>query len=212
MFDKIIETNNKKVSIQITNKGEVILKKPKKYKKELLDKFIESKQKWIEDRKNKILENLQKNKDIINGKTILIHGKEIPLTKSKTETKIGENEVLFKTQKNLITAIKKYALDKIIERGKHWAKKIGVEPASFDVENTRRRWGACTSKKQIKINFRAIMLNNQNFDYILIHELAHLKEFNHSTRFWNIVKKYEPNYSKYRKQLKDYGFLLEMYR
>ena len=47
MFDKIIETTNKKVSIQITNRGEVILKKPKRYKKELLDKFIESKQKLI---------------------------------------------------------------------------------------------------------------------------------------------------------------------
>ena len=62
MFDKIIETTNKKVSIQITNRGEVILKKPKRYKKELLDKIIESKQNWIEDHKKKILENLQKTK------------------------------------------------------------------------------------------------------------------------------------------------------
>ena len=81
MFDKIIETTNKKVSIQITNRGEVILKKPKRYKKELLDKFIESKQKWIEDHKKKILENLQKNQNIVNGSTILINGEELRVIK-----------------------------------------------------------------------------------------------------------------------------------
>jgi len=212
MFDKIIETNNKKVSIQITNKGEVILKKPKRYKKELLDKFIESKQKWIEDHKAKILKNLEKNEQIIQGESILIFGQKKELKVGSKTNEIGENEVLCKTQKSLITLIKKFALEKITEKCKFWANKMGVEPVGYAVENTRRRWGACTSKKQIKINFRAVMLDEKCFNYILIHELAHLKEFNHSTKFWNIVKKYEPNYIKYRKQLKDYGFLLEMYR
>ena len=212
MFDKIIETNNKKISIQITNQGEVILKKPKKYKKELVDKFVASKQKWIEDHKKQALDNMQKNIDIINGNTILLNGVEKKLTIGAKQNKIGDKEVFAKTQKSLVTMIKKYALEQVTEKGKFWAKKIGVEPTGFAIENTIRRWGACSSKKQIKINFRAIMLDKDCFDYVLIHELCHLKEFNHSPKFWNIVKKYEPNYSIYRKKLKDYGFLLEMYR
>ena len=212
MFDKIIETTNKKVSIQITNRGEVILKKPKRYKKELLDKFIESKQKWIEDHKKKILENLQKNQNIVNGSTILINGEELKLIIGSKTNKINKDNVEAKTQKSLITLLKKYAQEKVLEKGKYWATKIGVEPTGFSVENTLRRWGACSSKKLIKINFRAVMLEEKYFNYILIHELTHIKEFNHSTKFWDIVKKYEPKYAEYKKALKNYGFLLEMYR
>lgn len=212
MFDQIIETNGKKVSIQITNKGKVILKKPKKYKKELLDKFIESKQKWIEENKQKILQNLQQNHNIINGLTILINGREVPLIMGAKLNKIEEDFVEVKSNKALVTMLKKYALEKITEKGMILANKIGVNPAGFSIENTRTRWGACSSKKQIKINFRVIMLEEKYLNYILIHELTHLKEFNHSSKFWDIVKKHEPKYSEYKKQLKNYSFLLELYR
>ena len=86
-------------------------------------------------------------------------------------------------------------------------------PASYgEHAEVKESFIAIISKKQIKINFRAIMLDNECFNYVLIHELSHLKEFNHSKKFWNIVKKFEPKYDIYRKKLKDYGFLLEMYR
>lgn len=212
MFDKIIETNGKRVSIQITNRGEVILKKPKNYNKDLLNKFIESKISWIESHKTKILENNKKNQNIINMTNIMICGEELPLNLNAEINEISKSYVNAKNLKSLITLLKKYANEKIQERVLKISKKIGVSPTKISIENTKRRWGVCNSKKEIKINFRAIMLDNECFEYIITHELLHIKEFNHSPKFWNLVNKYIPNYSQIKKTLKNYGFLLEMYR
>ena len=212
MFDKIIETSGKRLSIQITNRGEVILKKPKNYDQNLLNKFIESKISWINTHKEKIIENNKKNANIINMTTILIFGQEMALNLNSKKNKINQSSINAKNLKSLISLIKKFANEKILERASQLAQKLTVNPSKISIENTKRRWGVCNNKKEIKINFRAIMLNQECFDYIIIHELLHLKEFNHSQKFWNLVKKYVPNYTEIKKTLKDYGFLLEMYR
>lgn len=212
MFDRIIETNSKRISIQITNRGEVILKKPKNYDIDLLNKFINSKSHWIENNRNKMLENIDKNKNIINLNSVLISGNEVKLILNADENKIYADCIKAKNEKSLILLLKKYANEIIQNKTKELSKRVGVQPEKASIENAKRRWGVCTSKKEIKINFRAIMLNDNCLNYIIIHELLHLKEFNHSTKFWNLVKKYVPNYVQIKKHLKDFAFLLELYR
>lgn len=67
-----------------------------------------------------------------------------------------------------------------------------------------RKWGYCNkSKKLIKLNFELIKYSINEIDYVIIHELSHLIEFNHSKNFWNIVKKYKPDYKESTKVLKE---------
>ncbi len=212
MFDKIIETNSKKISIQITNRGEVILKKPKNYSQKLLENFIELKQKWIEEKRRKALELVEKYKDVIEYKTILVLGNENQIIYDSKCNKISPKKMYVKNRKSLITTIKKYANEIIIQKATYFSNKIGVKPLEIKIENAKKRWGVCTSKKVIKINFRACMVDEKCLDYIIIHELLHLKEFNHSKNFWLLVKKYVPNFSEIKKQLKEYGILLDLYR
>lgn len=212
MFDKVIETKNKKISIQINNMGEVILKKPKNYNGKLLQEFVESKKDWIIEHKTKILTEIEKNSSIINYTEIFILGEKKELILNATENKIEGNKVYAKTNRSLITLLKKETLNFMKSRLVELKKRVGVEPRGFDVENTKRRWGVCSSKHIIKINLRAIMVSKECFDYILIHELSHIKEFNHSKKFWNIVKKNCPKYTLYKKELKQKAFLLDLYR
>ena len=212
MFDKIIETNSKKISIQITNRGEVILKKPKNYSQKLLENFIESKQKWIEEKKRKSLELVEKYKDVIEYNTMLVLGNEKEIIYDSKCNKISSKKIYSKNKKTLISLIKKFANEIIVQKATYFSNKIGVKPLEIKIENAKKRWGVCTSKKVIKINFRACMIDEKCLDYIIIHELLHLKEFNHSKNFWLLVKKYVPNFPEIKKKLKEYGILLDLYR
>ena len=87
-----------------------------------------------------------------------------------------------------------------------------IEPKAVKITNSRGRWGACNSNKNISLNWRIIMLTPACIDYVIVHELCHLVEMNHSKRFWTLVETFLPNYNDIRAQMKEYGFLLDMYR
>ena len=70
------------------------------------------------------------------------------------------------------------------------------------------KWGSCSSLQNINLNWQLIFLEESLIDYVIIHELMHLREMNHSPRFWNWVGKYYPDYKKARKLLKDRQWLI----
>lgn len=82
------------------------------------------------------------------------------------------------------------------------AAQMGVRPASFSIRNQRTRWGSCSTRGALSFNWRLIMAPPEVLDYVVVHELAHMKEQNHSKAFWKIVSKYCPDYLKHRQWLK----------
>lgn len=81
------------------------------------------------------------------------------------------------------------------------------EPYNFSYEkifirNPKTRWGSCSEKGNLNFSYRIIFLSERLCDYIIVHELCHLKEFNHSQRFWNLVAKTVPNYKEIKKKIK----------
>jgi predicted metal-dependent hydrolase len=70
------------------------------------------------------------------------------------------------------------------------------------IRNTKSRWGSCSTKGNLNFNYRIIFLPPHLADYLIVHELCHLKEFNHSVRFWNLVSLALPDFKKLRKDLK----------
>ncbi len=77
-------------------------------------------------------------------------------------------------------------------------KKLG----KICIKNTRTRWGSCSSKGNLNFSFRLALLPAHLSDYIIVHELCHLGEFNHSQKFWDLVALEMPEYKKYRDELK----------
>jgi len=74
----------------------------------------------------------------------------------------------------------------------------------------KTKWGSCNSKKDIKLNAALIMLDKDIIDYVITHELCHLKHFNHSKAFWNTVENVMPDYKKLKTELKRYNYLLKI--
>jgi len=70
------------------------------------------------------------------------------------------------------------------------------------IKNTSTRWGSCSSKRNLNFNYKIIYLRQELADYLIVHELCHLGQLNHSKRFWELVKQTIPNYVKINKELK----------
>ena len=78
----------------------------------------------------------------------------------------------------------------------------GFKFNKINVRNQKTRWGSCSKKGNLNFNYKIALLSPAQADYIIVHELCHLGEFNHSCNFWNLVAKTVPNYLAIRKELK----------
>ena len=99
---------------------------------------------------------------------------------------------------------KKKALDYFNSRCSYFANKMGVVYGNIKVNKAKTRWGSCNAKGDINFAYRLIFTSEELIDYVIVHELAHLKEMNHSLRFWSIVENTMPDYKERRKELKNH--------
>jgi len=101
------------------------------------------------------------------------------------------------------SALKEKARALISERVEFFSGCYGYKPGKISISNQSTRWGSCSKNGNLNFNYKLIKLSEECRDYIIVHELCHLKEFNHSDRFWKLVGKAIPDYKKIRKKLKE---------
>ena len=98
--------------------------------------------------------------------------------------------------------LSKRALERIRERMQYYAPRIGVSPERrVAIREQKTRWGSCSGKGNLNFNWKLIMAPPQVLDYVVLHELCHLLEFNHSPRFWKLVEAQMPEYKFWKKWL-----------
>lgn len=104
-----------------------------------------------------------------------------------------------------LAELKKCAKKDIPPRVEHFAALMGLEYGGISIRAQRTRWGSCSAKGNLNFNCLLVLLPDEVRDYVVVHELAHLKEMNHSPRFWAEVEKIIPDYRARRTQLKELG-------
>jgi hypothetical protein len=100
---------------------------------------------------------------------------------------------------------KKQAFDLAKERVEYFNKKYKFKFNKINIKNQKTRWGSCSKKGNLNFNYKIVLLPQKISDYIIIHELCHLGEFNHSQKFWNLVSWAMPDYLEIQKKLKKEG-------
>ncbi len=96
-------------------------------------------------------------------------------------------------------------LKEIIEKSiQKYSKTLGAIPNNIRIKNIKYAWGSCSSKKNITINLKLAKKDEKVIQYVVLHEMCHLKEMNHSTNFWELVEKNMPDYKIYKNKLKEY--------
>lgn len=106
------------------------------------------------------------------------------------------------TREHLIAWLKQEARKDFDIRIKRFSSELGFGPARWQLSSAKARWGSCNSKAVIRLNWRLVHHDPKLIDYVVVHELAHLKELNHSARFWAIVESVLPDYRERRRVLR----------
>ena len=94
--------------------------------------------------------------------------------------------------RTLLKRVKLFAKDALACRLHYHAKRLNLKFERFTVRDQASRWGSCSSKKCISLNWRLVLIEPELQDYVILHELAHLTEMNHSKRFWDLLDSYDP--------------------
>ena len=218
--DQIIKCPRRTLSLSINKDGVVLVRAPSRMKDQDIKKFVESKQNWIISKLSQIQNNQEKYTDVLQMKKFLMFGVQygLAIADVKKVEIINNNIVLPKKitnnqiMHNLILFYKKKAKEILSKRLYQFQNIMKIECKTVKISNSKGRWGSCSSTGVISLNWRVIMLTPSLIDYVLVHELCHLIEMNHSKRFWTLVETFLPEVNLKRQEIKDYSFLLELYR
>ena len=174
---RIIRCSRRTLSLQVKNDGQVIVRAPKHVTLQEIAAFVRKNSAWL----HKHLEKVRKEKELNAASPVQ------PLTMEDIQKLADE------------------ALRVIPDRVAHFAPLVGVTYGRITVRNQRTRWGSCSSKGNLNFNCLLMLAPPGILDYVVVHELCHRKEMNHSPKFWAEVAKVMPDYKERQKWLRTEG-------
>ena len=217
-IDQLIRSHRKTIGLQITNDARLIVRAPHFTPEDLIHKLIHRKVSWIKakqdyfkQRQNEILV-----RKFIPGEEFLFLGQSYPLVVIEDLPKavVLDNSlmisqtVLGNARNHIENWYKARALEHITQRVGYYAKITGLKYRSIRINNATTRWGSCGHKDTLNFPWRLMMAPVRVVDYVIIHELMHLKQKNHSHKFWAEVVLMMPDYKQDERWLKRNSHLL----
>ncbi len=112
------------------------------------------------------------------------------------------NKYFFRSTKKEFLKHKNKALKIATDKADYFNRFYGFKFGKISVRNQKTRWGSCSRNGNLSFNYKIALLPEKISDYIIVHELCHLEEFNHSKKFWNLVKKTIPNFKSIRREIR----------
>ena len=214
---ELIKKYRRTVSLKITIKG-LIVNAPILMTNYKIDQLLQKKSKWIQ-KKLLLTFNNEEPFELHNNMKFKIFDKEllISLREGENNISIEKNQCSIdfknlsdhlKLKKFFLIWIKIYALKYFTERVKNLCKKNNLKVQATLISNAKTRWGTCNTRKEIRLNWRLIQSPKYVIDYVICHELSHLKFMNHSSDFWEQVQLLFQNYKEAELYLKENGFKL----
>lgn len=221
-FVLIHRTNKKikRISLALENKNEIIIKTPLKFPSHRLKEIAYEYKDWI---LRSIAKVPSKNSfDFVSGGVVPFLGENYPMDLVVNEKMsnvrfrlINQNEqqsFIVEYNENccqyedFIDGLKrfyKFQAQKIIDPiFDEWTYKTQFFPNNIGYRYAKGRWGSCSSVNNISINYKLLQFEKKAIEYVVLHELCHIQEKNHSKRFWDLVSFYMPDYKNVEKTLK----------
>ena len=174
------------------------MRAPYGYSADKIEEFIFEKRKWIE-------RCMLKQKSVANKLATTENEGYLWLLGEKFTCQDELNEKTVKRFYCERSDILKNKIDVI-------SKECGLVFTSLAFSNAKTLWGTCDGKNNVRLNLRLSSLPMHLIEYVIVHELSHTRQHNHSERFWNFVGAIMPDYKSRRKELKTYSWILNMYR
>jgi predicted metal-dependent hydrolase len=202
------------IGLKITAEG-LVVHAPKRIVEFQLNQILQDKSNWILNKLQAREANHVAKIEWIDGEHLLYLGSDIQLSISQNSSNkalIFDQNTLFIASpqannhavlgRKVIQWYKKQAALDFSRRLEILAAKLGVATPPLTLSNAQSRWGSCNSRGEVRLNWRLLQAPPHIINYVICHELAHLKQMNHSARFWAVVEQLFPNYKAAEKELK----------
>jgi hypothetical protein len=214
---EIIRTNRRKTADVRVEEGSVTVVVPQHTKPEKIDQILAEKRQWI---RGKIALHLEtapiSAKEYVSGEAFSYLGRNYRLKVEEgpfAPVKLIKGRLVVTTPhgskqphmiRNALTQwFKHQANNKLRVKVDRYAAVVGAHPNGVGIKSFKSRWGSCTDKGRVEFNWKIIMAPIRIVDYIVVHELCHLKQHDHSPAYWREVERVMPDYQECRKWLKE---------
>jgi len=219
-FEVVRKSRMKNTYIEVTSEG-VLVKTNKSTSIREINEFIVKKSAWI----TKHLENLKAMKidrEIVTGSRIYYLGKSYyveikkeleALTPNHPSLKFTASRFVIEAKKDVSQEelewvidmfYKQKAIEKITILAEKWSKEMGLIPSYIGYRKAKTRWGSCSGRNRISFNYYLMKLPLPLVEYVVVHELAHIKHKNHSSDFWGLVKSHLDDYKIREERIKEF--------
>ena len=213
MIDYTLTRSKRKTVALYIRAGGVEVRAPLKTPERNIDQFVASKEKWITDKLTELNDRAARRErfSLDYGDTVFYRGNEYPIA-AKDGNRLGFDNERFYMPPNLtperikracVQIYRMLAKCDLTEKALAFAKQMSVMPSAVKINGATTRWGSCSAKKSLNFSWRLIQASDDMIDYVVVHELAHITEMNHSDRFWAIVEGVLPDYRERKARLKE---------
>lgn len=203
---RIVRSNRRTLALVISRLGEVFVRAPIKTSQNTINQFVNRHADWIIKKQKQFKENAEFLPEecvyYLGAKYDTIIDNELT-EPFKFDGAFYFSERYSKHKKEILESWFKIQAIKIIKpKFIELAKKNSIKYNSLSITGAKARWGSCNNKRNVNFSYRLVMADSKAIDYVIVHELAHLIELNHSVNFWNEVKKMMPDYKECEKYLR----------
>jgi predicted metal-dependent hydrolase len=230
-FDYKIIRSRRRVnttSISVSENG-IVVHAPFWVPKFVIDRFVSEKEEWINNQLTRVEKKSAGKKQYVEGETHLFFGKELKLTinekdlPSRTKVELLTDTILVtlwsshqgeKRTKEIKEALTSWYLEQgiglITEKVNYFSKQLSVDYREIKIKKVSTIWGSCSPTNNLSFNRKLIMAPHEIVDYVVIHEVCHMIQRNHSSHFWALVCKFDPMFRQHRRWLKTNSHLLSL--
>lgn len=207
----------KTISLQVSSNSGLIVSAPYFTPASEIDRFVREKQNWISKTIQKHTEDFIRNKakEYITGEMFYYLGESFPLEvffeKNEREGLVFWGNRFYlntadATEKGIfyfVSWYKKKAKQHLRQRVDFFSQAFNLRAKTVKITSAEKRWGSCSADDYLSFSFRLIMAPPDIIDYVIVHELMHIKEKNHSAAFWKLIERAMPEYKLHRRWLKE---------
>jgi len=208
----------KTISIMVGRNGQVTVRAPVGVSTQAIDALLDKKRRWIQQKQREWGERqpLLYRKQFVSGERFLYLGESFPLEFSRLEEdpfplKLSRDTFFLderwsdRARDLFVDWYKTRAGGIVRQRVEFYSQQMQLFPQKERITSGKYRWGGCTARRWLSFNWRIVMAPLQIIDYLVVHELAHIRERSHSPTFWSIVETFAPDYRASREWLKSHG-------
>jgi len=209
---ELVRSRRKTIAIYIREDGSVEVRAPLRASAAAIDSFVCEKSDWIRrhSMQRAARDEEKRNFRLSYGDKLLYRGAEYPIAADSGRNAFFDGNAFVIPESApedrftdiLIDVYKILAKYHITGRVNYYAQLMGCTPAAVKISSANTRWGSCSGKDSINFSWKLIMADDRLIDYVVVHELAHTREHNHSSRFWQIVADVMPDHEQRRAELK----------